>query len=191
VFVDFLSKALKRLPAVTNSDSEKNPPRAQNNNGNPPGEVKATSTDPARAEREEKNVHGVVWGMSFDQARELAAADVRPVLIEFTGVNCPNCRLMDRRVLPRPEVVALLKKFVTVQLYTDFVPISSLTSAQRERLAHENQERQLTLAQATTIPLYAVLSPTGDLLARLDGAHEPPAFVEFLNKAIERNSPLK
>ncbi len=37
-------------------------------------EVKATSTEPAQAEREEKKAHGVLWGMSFDQARELAAA---------------------------------------------------------------------------------------------------------------------
>ena len=36
-------------------------------------EVKATSTDPAQAEREEKSFHGVLWGMSLDQARELAA----------------------------------------------------------------------------------------------------------------------
>ena len=73
--------------------------------------------------------------MSFDQARELAAAEKRPILIDFTGVNCANCRLMERRVLPRPEVVSLLKKFVTVQLYTDFVPICSITADQREELA--------------------------------------------------------
>ena len=83
--------------------------------------------------------------MSFDQAREVAASQKHPILIDFTGVNCANCRLMERRVLPRPEVVALLKKFVTVQLYTDFVPISSITADQREELAGANQG---ALAQA-------------------------------------------
>ena len=34
--------------------------------------------------------------MSFDQARELAAAQKKPILIDFTGVNCANCRLMER-----------------------------------------------------------------------------------------------
>ena len=71
--------------------------------------------------------------MSFDQARELAAAEKRPILIDFTGVNCANCRLMERGVLPRPEVVSLLKKFVTVQLYTDFVPIASITRRSARR----------------------------------------------------------
>ena len=63
------------------------------------GGVKATSNDPAQAERQEKKAHGVLWGMSFDQARELAAAEKKPILIDFTGVNCANCRLMERRVL--------------------------------------------------------------------------------------------
>ena len=44
-----------------------------------------------------------LWGMSLDQAQELAAAQKKPILIDFTGVNCANCRLMEQRVLPRPR----------------------------------------------------------------------------------------
>jgi thiol:disulfide interchange protein DsbD len=149
-------------------------------------EVKATSTDPAKAEREEKKAHGVLWGMSYDQARELAVSEKKPILIDFTGVNCANCRLMERRVLPRPEVVALLKKFVTVQLYTDFVPINSITADQRQERAELNQERILKLAQEATNPYYVVLSPDGDILARIGGYNEPPVFVDFLTRALEK-----
>ena len=67
-------------------------------------------TDPAQAEREQKSFHGVLWGMSFDQAREQAAAEKKPILIDFTGVNCANCRQMEHGVFPRPEVVALLQQ---------------------------------------------------------------------------------
>ena len=95
------------------------------------GPVKATSTVPAQAEKEEKKFHGVQWGMSLDQARELAAAEKKPILIDFTGVNCANCRMMEGSVFPRPQVVSMLKKFVTVQLYTDYVQIGSLTADQR------------------------------------------------------------
>ena len=149
-------------------------------------EIKATSTDPAQAEKEEKKVHGVLWGMSFDQAREQAASQKRPILIDFTGVNCANCRLMERRVLPRPDVVSLLKKFVTVQLYTDFVPISSLTADQREELAGENQTRLLELAREATNPFYVVLTPDGQVLARIGGYNDPPVFIDFLNKALDK-----
>jgi thiol:disulfide interchange protein len=149
-------------------------------------EVKATSNDPAKAEREEKKLHGVLWGMSFDQARELAATEKKPILIDFTGVNCANCRLMERHVLRQPEVIGLLKKFVTVQLYTDFVPIGSITADQRQERAELNQERILKLAQEATNPYYVVLSPDGEVLARIGGYNEPPKFVDFLTKALEK-----
>ena len=116
---------------------------------------------PSKAERRRRRFHGVVWGMSFDQARELAAAQKKPILIDFTGVNCANCRLMERRVLPKPEVVALLRKFVTVQLYTDYVPIASLTADHRKALAEKNQERSSTSLRRRPIPSMWCSRPTG------------------------------
>ncbi len=151
-----------------------------------PVEVKATSTDPALAEREEKKAHGVLWGMSLDQAKELAATQKKPILIDFTGVNCANCRLMEKRVLPKPEVVKLLSEFVTIQLYTDFVPIASITSSQRKELAEKNQERQLDLAQEATNPFYVVLTPEGKLVSSMGGYNEPAVFLDFLSKALEK-----
>jgi thiol:disulfide interchange protein DsbD len=155
----------------------------------PLAEVKASSTDPGQAQREEKKVHGVVWGMSFEQARELATEQKKPILIDFTGVNCANCRLMEKRVLRRPEIVMLLKQFVTIQLYTDFVPIASITAAQRKELAERNQERQLDLAQEATNPFYVVLTPEGKLVSSLGGYNEPPVFLDFLTKALEKSRP--
>jgi thiol:disulfide interchange protein DsbD len=150
--------------------------------------VKATSTDPHQAEREEKRLHGVLWGMSLDQARELAAAQRKPILIDFTGVNCPNCRAMEAGVFPKPEVVAMLKKFVTVQLYTDFVNINSITADQREQLARRNQELILELAHEATNPNYVVLSPSGQVLAVKGGLLERSVFVDFLSKALDKLS---
>jgi thiol:disulfide interchange protein len=156
--------------------------------GGPAGgaEVRASSSDPARAEREEKKAHGVLWGMSLDQARELATTEKKPILIDFTGVNCANCRLMEKRVLPRPEIVDLLKQFVTVQLYTDFVPIASITADDRKKLAERNQETQLDLAQEATNPFYVILNASGEQVASIGGYNEPPVFRDFLNKALEK-----
>lgn len=153
----------------------------------PAAEVKASSHDPEQAQREEKKVHGVVWGMSLEQAKELAAVQKRPILIDFTGVNCANCRLMEQRVLRKPEIIELLKKFVTIQLYTDFVPIASITAAQRKELAEKNQERQLDLTQEATNPFYVVLTPEGKLISSMGGYNEPPVFRDFLSRAIEKS----
>jgi thiol:disulfide interchange protein DsbD len=147
--------------------------------------VKATSTDPDQAEREQKSFHGVLWGMSFDQARERAAAENRPILIDFTGVNCANCRQMEQGVFRRPEVVELLRKFVTVQLYTDYLPIGSISVEQKQQRAELNQQRLLELGEATN-PFYVVLAPDGTVLNRIGGYNEPPVFVDFLQKALQR-----
>jgi thiol:disulfide interchange protein DsbD len=151
--------------------------------------VKATSTDPAQAEREEKKAHGVLWGMSLEQAKEQAKAENKPILIDFTGENCANCRAMENHVLPRPEVVSLLKKFVTIELYTDFVPIGSITADQREELATRNAKRLVALAKEATNPIYVALSPDGDVLGRLGGLNSPNVFVNFLTDALDKLPP--
>jgi hypothetical protein len=93
---------------------------------------------------------------------------------------------MERRVLPRPEVVSLLKKFVTVQLYTDFVPISSIKPDERRELARANQVRLRKLNKDVSIPFYVVLTPEGEVLGRMSGYKDPPVFVDSLNKALDR-----
>ncbi|QEH36409.1 Thiol:disulfide interchange protein DsbD precursor [Aquisphaera giovannonii] len=153
----------------------------------PAGEVKASSPDPAQAEREQKSFHGVAWGMSLEQAKEQAAQQKKPILIDFTGVNCANCRLMEKSVLPRADVVTRLREFVTVQLYTDRVPINSITAAQRQELAERNQERQLDLTQEATNPFYVVMTPEGKVVATMGGYNEPKAFVDFLTNALEKS----
>ncbi|MGC8642701.1 MAG: protein-disulfide reductase DsbD domain-containing protein [Isosphaeraceae bacterium] len=151
-----------------------------------PTEVKATSTDPEQAQREEKKVHGVVWGMSLDQAKEVAAAQKKPILIDFTGVNCSNCRQMENGVLPKPQAVKVLREFVTIQLYNDRVPIASLTSAQRQELAEKNLAFQMDLIQESTTPIYVVLTPEGKFVSSLGGFNELPVFVDFLTKSLEK-----
>ncbi len=149
-------------------------------------EVKATSTDPAQAEREQKSFHGVQWGMSLEQAKERAAAEKRPILIDFTGVNCSNCRQMEQGVFPKPQVVRLLRQFVPVQLYTDFVQIGSITPEQWQERAGINQQRELDMVGEATNPFYVVLSPSGEVIDRIGGYNEPHVFVDFLTKALEK-----
>jgi len=98
---------------------------------------------------------------------------------------------MEQRVLPRPEVVNLLKNFVTVQIYTDIVPIPSITSAQRLELAQANQELLIDIAQEATNPIYVVMDADGNVLERVGGYNEPAAFAAFLNRALGKFSPTK
>jgi thiol:disulfide interchange protein DsbD len=144
----------------------------------------ATSDDPKKAEREQTSFHGVTWGMSYEGALEKAKAEKKPVLIDFTGVNCANCRVMELEVFPRPEVVQSLGDFVTVQLYTDVVPIKSITPEARLKLAEENLDREIKVFNDATNPNYAIVDPDGNVLGTLGGKVPPERFVGFLKGAL-------
>jgi thiol:disulfide interchange protein len=159
-------------------------PVAAAQGGGEGGAVAATSKDPETAEKEQKSFHGVVWGMSYDAALEKAKAENRPILVDFTGVNCANCRAMEQSVMPRKEVVNLLSRFITVQLYTDYVPIRSLTQDQREALAEKNQLLLLDLAKDASNPFYVALDPNGRVLESIGGKRSAAVFVDFLSKAL-------
>jgi thiol:disulfide interchange protein len=146
----------------------------------------AISADPKQAEREETTFHGVVWGMSYDAALEKAKAAGKPVLIDFTGVNCANCRVMELEVFPRPEVVQSLGDFVTVQLYTDIVPIKSIPYPDRKKLAAANLDLEDKLFNDVTNPNYVIVDPEGKVLGKLGGKNPSADFVSFLKSGLER-----
>ena len=44
----------------------------------------------------------------------------KPVMLDFTGYACVNCRKMEEHVWPEPEVFPFLKNdFVVISLYVD------------------------------------------------------------------------
>jgi thiol:disulfide interchange protein DsbD len=148
------------------------------------GAIKATSPDPEVAERQQKSFHGVSWGLSYDEALARAKAENKPILVDFTGVNCANCRTMEQSVMPRKEIVNLLSQFVTVQLYTDFVPIASITKQQRSELAEKNQLLLLDLTRDPSNPFYAALDTNGKPLRSTGGLKPAKVFAKFLNDAL-------
>lgn len=56
----------------------------------------------------------------YEKALQLAKKENKPLLIDFTGWACVNCRKMEELVWTKPEVKELIeKKFVLVSLYVD------------------------------------------------------------------------
>ena len=55
----------------------------------------------------------------YDQAVELARKENKPILIDFTGWACVNCRKMEENVWTKPEVKELMAKYILVSLYVD------------------------------------------------------------------------
>lgn len=56
----------------------------------------------------------------YDKALRLARTQHKPILIDFTGWACVNCRQMEENVWPKPEVKQLISKdYILVSLYVD------------------------------------------------------------------------
>jgi thiol:disulfide interchange protein DsbD len=57
--------------------------------------------------------------MDYAEALKIAKETNKPIMIDFTGWACVNCRKMEENVWPDPEVKELMEKYVLVSLYVD------------------------------------------------------------------------
>ncbi|MBR58377.1 MAG: hypothetical protein CMH54_10195 [Myxococcales bacterium] len=127
---------------------------------------------------EGQSSNALVWYDDWDTASAAAVKVNKPIFVDFTGVQCTNCRLVEKRVFPRVEPT--LRKFVTVKLYTDYGPGKSRNIKLRDRYSRD-------------LPYYVVLSPdTKTVLSRQRYTDSPKKFQAFLDKglaAFEKLSP--
>ncbi len=64
--------------------------------------------------------HGLMIYKDYDLALAQAKKVNKPLMVDYTGYSCANCRLMEDNVWSDPEVLALLKnEVVLVSLYED------------------------------------------------------------------------
>jgi thiol:disulfide interchange protein DsbD len=55
----------------------------------------------------------------YEEALKLAREKNKPLLIDFTGWACVNCRKMEENVWPDKKVRELMEKYILVSLYVD------------------------------------------------------------------------
>lgn len=111
----------------------------------------------------------------FDGMKE-AKEKNRPLLIDFTGYACVNCRKMEDNVWTKPVVKAAMDSFLLVSLYVDdkkALPVEQqFVYKTKERLDKKIKtvgDKWTTLESenfgAISQPWYVLLSPDGKLLA--------------------------
>jgi thiol:disulfide interchange protein DsbD len=112
----------------------------------------------------------------YDAALAEAKQSGRPVLIDFTGYTCTNCRWMEANMFPRPDVSRELARYVRVRLYTD---------GQGE-LYQRYQQLEQTMFGTVALPYYAVLRSDGTPVVAFGGLTRDSAeYVNFLRKGLE------
>lgn len=133
----------------------------------------------------------------FDEGMKAAAAQGKPVFIDFSGHGCVNCRKMEGAVLDEAKVKKMISEdFVTIKLMVD-----DKTPLQQPMVVQENG-KQTTLTtvgdkwsylqrhkfNSNSQPYYVVLDQQGALLSGPFAYNEDVnAFIAFLKRGAKAN----
>ncbi|HEY2349215.1 MAG TPA: cytochrome c biogenesis protein CcdA [Puia sp.] len=133
--------------------------------------------------------HGIEPLRDYEEALALARKLHKPLLIDFTGWACVNCRRMEENVWTDPEVrKRMLDSFVVVSLYVDerrLLPAAAQTVYTTKDGAQKNiitvGDKWATFQSenfnAVSQPQYALISPEEKILTYTKGY--TPQAVEF------------
>jgi thiol:disulfide interchange protein len=125
----------------------------------------------------------------YKAAWALARKENKRILIDFTGVNCANCRINERNVFTDPEVANRFKNFVCVKLYTDIAPDPQLRPDQAKARAMLQQGYQTGLGLELAQPTYAIIEPNRE--QAFDGDRLQAKLIDSRNGVVQKADFLK
>lgn len=111
----------------------------------------------------------------YEEGMRYAADNNRPVIIDFSGYGCVNCRKMEGAVFDTQEVSTIIKEnFVLIKLMVDDKaslpePITVLENGKKIKLETVGDKwsyLQRHKFAASTQPFYVILDNNGDALAK-------------------------
>lgn len=129
----------------------------------------------------------------FDEALAAARRENKPILVDFTGFGCVNCRKMEAAVWTDPQVAdMLMNDYVLVSLYVDDktplpepVEVADGQGGTRtlRTIGAKWSELQRSRFGTNAQPYYVILDSEGNQLAPGRGYNEDvAAFVKFLKQ---------
>jgi thiol:disulfide interchange protein len=130
----------------------------------------------------------------YDEGMAYAKSVNKPVMIDFTGHACVNCRKMEASVWPDKEVYKRISQdYVLIQLYvddkTDLAANEQITTPQGKyikTIGNKWSDLQATKFQANSQPFYVLLDNDGNLLVPPGGAdYDPQSYLKFLDSGLK------
>ena len=133
----------------------------------------------------------------YDSGMQAARAAGKPVMVDFTGFGCVNCRKMEAAVWTDPKVQDILNnKYVLISLYVDDktplaapIEVTDVDGTQRRlrTIGDKWSYLQRTKIGANTQPFYVLLDPkTGKPLGGLRSYDENiDEYVQFLEEGLK------
>ena len=131
----------------------------------------------------------------YEQGMAAAKAEGKPVLIDFTGFGCVNCRKMEAAVWTDPQVAdKLTKDYVLISLYVDdkqplAEPIEVMENGKKRKLRTVGDKwsyLQRSKFGANAQPFYVILDNEGKPLAGSYSYDEDISlYTEFLDRGLQ------
>lgn len=132
----------------------------------------------------------------YEQALQVAKTEGKPVLIDFTGWNCVNCRKMESTVWINPEVLRRLRsRFTMAELYVDDKTelekpeqFNSQYSGKRiNTLGGKWSDFQASKFNTNSQPFYVIVNSKGDVLVPPSGAnYNVDDYIKFLDSGLNQ-----
>ena len=122
--------------------------------------------------------HGIEGFYDLEEGLACAEATGKPVLIDFKGHFCSNCKKMEAAVWSDPQVLSTLRNdFVIVALYTDDrtkLPesewyTSAVDGKVKKTIGQQNVDFEIEKFQTNTIPLYVIMDASGKVIGQPKG----------------------
>ena len=131
----------------------------------------------------------------YEEGMALAKSQGRPVMIDFTGFGCVNCRKMEAAVWTDPQVASMLNdKYVLISLYVDDkTPLAepmTVTENGTQRTLRTVGDKWSYLQRvkfgANTQPFYVLIDSKGKPLNGSRSYDEDiQKYLDFLQKGID------
>lgn len=131
----------------------------------------------------------------YEEGMKAALTQGKPVLIDFSGYGCVNCRKMEGAVLDEADVHAMIENnFVVIKLMVDEkkkLPVPEVVEENGKKVTLDTYGDRWSYLQrhkfqANAQPYYVILNESGQLLSGPFSYDENiPKFTRFLEKGIK------
>ncbi len=141
--------------------------------------------------------HGLKGYFDYNEALSCAKEQNKPVLIDFVGHTCTNCKKMYNSVWSDPQVLEILNnEYIIVALYVDDktkLPESKWYTSKvdgklKKTIGKQNADFQVEKFNSNALPMYVIIDTAENILTKNPRYVYDPSvknFINYLEEGIE------
>lgn len=139
--------------------------------------------------------HDLTCFHDLDEGVAYARAQGKPIMIDFTGWNCVNCRRMEDNVWSQPKVLKKLREnYIVISLYVDDkkelpekeITTSKFTGKKLKTIGNKWSDLEASIYNKNSQPYYVLIDHKGKLLAQPVGFTDVESYNTFLEEGLCR-----